>query len=303
MSGTTLIFRLCDEDEEESLNLAAEPPAQPGQRPPQGPRPSRTPWCGLRRSEGPEWGQSHRADQITWPDPEPGRAEPNEGSSSGLVGEDWPADPDPDASTGLFAWDDAEADDRDHRTGAEAGASWAALKYAKPVRYGSRSWYRVVAAGAIAVVALLVVVIGHSARPAGRGPVEQRSVEAAAVGASAGAPLPSTAASPRSGRRPFPQPPAATPSKPRRAPRDPRPRPQPAGRAVRATVPRRPDAVEATAAAEPAQSPAPVPVSAAPSGRLAAPAAAPAPAPVQREPAPPAQVAPSLPPAEFSFER
>ena len=292
-----MIFRLCDEDED--LDLAAEPvhPAAEGSHH------GRSREFGFRHGEQPSWDPSQEPRTVTWADREPWTAEPPEGPSPVYAGEAWEVDPDTTASSGMFDWDGLEPDGRDRPIDGDERPGWTGREPARALRTAasSRSWFsdRVLALGAIAIVALLVVAISHSARPAGRGSVGQRPLEAAAVGVSTEAPLPASAASPRSGRRPPPQPPAAPPAKPRRARRH-------------QSTPPRPLPAKAPARTTPAPTPAVTPASIAtrvppaePAAPLPAPAPAPAPGPgplrtdrTSRREAPPASTL-----AEFSFER
>ena len=215
MSASTMIFRLCDEDQD--LDLAAEPvhPAAEGSHH------GRSRQLGFRHGEQPSWDPSSEPRTVTWADREPWTAEPPEGPSPVDADEAWEVDPDTTASSGMFDWDGLEPDGRDRPIDGDERPGWTGREPARALRTAasSRSWFsdRVLALGAIAIVALLVVAISHSARPAGRGSVGQRPLEAAAVGvstkrrcpppphrpAAAGGPLPS--------RRPHPLPSRALP--------------------------------------------------------------------------------------------
>jgi hypothetical protein len=308
MSATTMIFQLRDEDED--LDLAAEPVQQTATHPRQRRRRSGSGFFGVRHGEEPSWNPSEGPEALTWADGELPAAERSAEASLNQSEEDWERDPQLSATGALFERDlgpsdDPEswiASDPERLLDADSRRGWSGWPGRSLRGAGSsRSWSsdRALAVGAIAILALLVVAIGHSARQAGRGSVGQRPVAAAAVGASPGVPLPASAVSPHSGRRPPPRPPAAPLAKPRGAQRHQRSRPRlrpakaPAGR------PR------VKAAALPAPEPASTPLSAAAPAPAPEPAPAPAPAPLQvhSAPTPRSEAPPASTPAEFSFER
>jgi hypothetical protein len=304
MSPSTMIFRLCDEDED--LDLAAEPRQHAAEHSPRARRRSHPRQFGFRRAERCNWERSGQPSRGGWVDGEPRTAELAEEPGAEVAPESWDVDPDTATSSALFDWG-VEDSDRGGQINADPFASWSAGEHAGAFRAAAstRSWlsHRVAAVGTIAIVALLLVAIGHSARQAGRGSVGQRPVAAAAVGASSGAPLPAPIASSPGGRRPPPQPPAANPAKPRRARRRQRTgtRPRPANRpAPRARV---------TAATTPASTPTMAPVRASAAGSAPEQAPAPvvvtAPARVRSDPRPRQAASPDSAPglAEFSFER
>jgi len=308
MSATTLIFQLRDEDED--LDLAAEPIQQTATHPRQRRRLSRSGFFGVRHGEEPSWNPSEEPGAFTRADVDLPAAERSADTSLDPSEEDWERDPQLTAIGALFERDLGEGDDPESPIASDperlrdgdsrlgwSGWPGRSLRGAA----SSRSWSsdRVLAVGAIAILALLVVAIGHSARQAGRGSVGQRPVAAAAVGASPGAPLPASAAPPHSGRRPPPRPPAAPLLKPRRARRHQRsrlrlrPAKAPAGRP------------QVKAAALPELKPASAPLSPAAPAPAPEPARAPAPAPVQvhSAPTPRSEAPPASNLAEFSFER
>src|SRR5580704_5914630 len=107
MSASTMIFRLCDEDED--LDLAAEPvhPAAEGSHH------GRSRQFGFRRGEQPSWDPSQEPRTVTWADHEPWTAEPPQGPSPDYTGEAWEVDQDTTASSGMFDWDGLAPDGRD----------------------------------------------------------------------------------------------------------------------------------------------------------------------------------------------
>jgi hypothetical protein len=301
MSSSTMIFRLCDEDED--LDLASEPRQPAAEHAPGARRRSRSRQFGLRRAERRDWEPSDQPARGNWVDGAAWTAGSAEEPGAEVAPESWDVDPEDAGATGaIFDWGGEPPAPEDQVDG-DPLASPSGREHAGVFRAGasSRPWisHRVFAVGAIAIVALLVVAIGHSARQAGRGSVGQRPVAAAAVDARAGASLPAPVVSSPSGRRPSPQPPAAASAKPRRAARGERtgPRPRPAHR------PARRGHVRAAAIRAPGLTVAPVSVSA----PEQAPAAVvvPAPAQVRSDPRPRHDASPDSDPAlaEFSFER
>jgi len=308
MSSTTMIFQLRDEDED--LDLAAEPIQQTATHPRQRRRRSGSGFFGVRHGEEPSRNPSEGPEALTWADDDLSPVERSAEASLDPSEEDWERDPQLSATGALFERDLGPSDDPEswiagdpeRLLDADSRRGWSGWPGRSLRGAGSsRSWSsdRVLAVGAIAVLALLVVAIGHSARQAGRGSVGQRPVAAAAVGASPGTPLPASAASPHSGRRPPPRPPAAPLLKPRRAQRHQRsplrlrPAKAPAGRP------------QVKTAALPELKPASAPLSAAAPAPAPEPARAPAPAPVHVHSTPTArsEAPPASNLAEFSFER
>ena len=306
MSGSTMIFRLCDEDED--VDLASEPLRQSATRSPR--RQFRSRLSYLVGHSQPPASQPGQPADGGWAGQEPAGSDSLPTTDFTVADDAWDHDPDVTGERGLFDLDEAEPDESqrwlagepEHRFDGDArlspGRRTLGRAFSDAASSGSWSSGRVLALGAIAIVALLVVAIGHSARHAGRGSTGQRPVTVAAASAIPGAPLPAPVQSSPGGRRLTPQPPAALASTPR-GPRRPdrrRPRSRTASRprrqAARVPVPHPP-----VSAQPPTPTPAPAPVDA-----VSTPAPEPARAPARRAPVSPSSASSSRP-AEFSFER
>jgi hypothetical protein len=281
MSGTTLIFRLCDEDEEEPLELdreslaaATNSSSEPGRR-------NWARWFAANEDDDGDLGEDQPTEAIAgapeglWPPERSGDFQQRPSEKDAAVGSD----------EGGWRY----ADD-------ELGSNPCQPRDATHPRPSLFPSGRTLAVSAIALVALVLTIAGGT-RSERRGPARQQSVATAAASVTGQAPLPASASSsPRGRRRPSP-PPTATPvrrarrrqSSLRRRASTTHPPARRTHARIHAPVPMRPLVT--------ASAPAPTPT------RPSAPVPAPSALRSESDPAVAQSSPASAGPAEFSFER
>jgi hypothetical protein len=278
MSGTTLIFRLCDEDEDEPLELdrdslaaVTDSASEPGRR---------------------NWARWFAAGEN---DDDLGEGQPTEATVSAPEGL-WPAERSGDFEQPPSEKDAAVGVDQGgwRYPDAQLGPNPLPTRDATHARPSFFPSGRTLAVGAIAL-AVLVLAIAGGLRSEGRGSARQQSVATAAASVMGQAPQPASASSSSRGRRRPSPPPTATPVKrARRRQSSLRRR----ASTTRPHTPRSQTRIHASVATRP-------PMTASASAPTPAPPAAPVPAvvPAESEPAVAQSPPASAGSAEFSFER